>query len=120
MHPMLEAGDVLVGDRAFGSYAHLVLLLQSQLHGVFRVHQRLIVDFTPGRKAKKQKAKRRRTGTPSSYYLKRLGGLDQNVEYIKPKTRPKWMTREQYAQLPGAVTVRELRYTIAGSLSDEK
>ena len=112
MHPMLEAGDVLVGDRAFGSYAHLVLLLQSQLHGVFRVHQRLIVDFTPGRKAKKQKAKRRRTGTPSSRYLKRLGGLDQLVEYIKPKTRPKWMTREQYAQLPGAVTVRELRYTV--------
>lgn len=113
LHASMREGDVLVGDRAFGSYAHLALLLQAQMHGVFRLHQRTIVDFTPGRKAKKQKAKRRRTGTPSSRYLKQLGPLDQLVEYIGPKTRPKWMTREQYTQLPGTITVRELRYTVA-------
>lgn len=112
LHVLMRPGDVLVGDRAFGSYAHLAGLYMNGLHGVFRMHQRTIVDFTPGRKSKKHRAKHRRKGAPSSRYLKRLGKFDQLVEYVKPKTRPTWMTREQYAELPGVLVVRELRYTI--------
>jgi putative transposase len=34
------------------------------------------------------------------------------VEYVKPKSRPDWLTAEAYAALPDCLTVRELRYTI--------
>jgi Transposase DDE domain len=112
MHPLVQPGDVLVGDRAFCSYAHLALLLQDGMHAVFRAHQRLIVDFTPGRKGRKQLSKRQRKGAPTSRQLKRLGHDDQLVHCIKPSWRPDWMNAEHYAQLPGAFAVRELRYTV--------
>jgi hypothetical protein len=112
MHPLMQPGDVLLGDRAFCSYAHMALLLQGQLHAVMRAHQRLIVDFTPRRRGKKQLPKSRRRGAPSSRYLKRLGRNDQLVHYVKPSWRPGWMNAEHYAQLPETVTVRELRYAV--------
>ena len=37
------------GDRGFCSFAHLALLMARGIHGVFRVHQKQIVDFTPDR-----------------------------------------------------------------------
>lgn len=112
LHPLMQPGDVLLGDRAFCSYAHLALLLQDGLHAVFRAHQRLIVDFTPRRRDRRRLPKSRRRGAPSSRQLKQLGRLDQIVQYIKPARCPAWMTAEQYAPLPCSITVRELRYTI--------
>jgi len=38
--------------------------------------------------------------------------VNQIVEYFKPTVRPKWMTAEAYAQLPGSIRVRELRYRV--------
>ena len=49
LHPLLRPGDLLLADRGFCSYAHLALILKGGLHAVFRVHQRHIVDFKPGR-----------------------------------------------------------------------
>jgi hypothetical protein len=113
LHPDLAEGDVLVGDRAFCSFAHLALLAGRKVFGVFRVHQKQIVDFRPQRKrASRCSRKRRRKGLPSSRWLKRLGRHDQLVEYIKPKKAPVWMTAEEYAALPATIVVRELRYTI--------
>ena len=110
-HPELQAGDVLVGDRAFGSFAHFALLLGRGLHGVFRAHQRWLVDFTaerphnqPGHKPVK--------GRPRSRWLKQLGGQDQLVEAFKPKLRPVWLTADAYAALPESLTLRELRYRV--------
>jgi hypothetical protein len=37
-HQELRPGDVLVGDRAFCSYAHLALCRRRKLHGLFRAH----------------------------------------------------------------------------------
>jgi len=34
------------------------------------------------------------------------------VEWIKPKTAPKWMTKEEYAKLPEHLIVRQLRYQV--------
>ena len=56
----------LVGDRAFCSYAHLALLLQSNLHAVVRAHQRINIDFTPGRLSRSQRPRRQRVGVPTS------------------------------------------------------
>jgi hypothetical protein len=113
VHPELEAGDVLVGDRGFCSFVHLALLAAQQVFGVFRLHQKQIVDFRPHRRAASKKSrKRRQRGLPSSRWLKRLGRHDQLVEYVKPRKAPTWMTAEEYAALPATLTVREVRYTI--------
>ena len=63
VHPTLKPGDVLVGDRGFCSFAHLALLLGRGVHAVFRVHQRQIVDFTPGRPHAAPRDKKAPSGT---------------------------------------------------------
>ena len=113
LHADLCAGDVLVGDRAFGSYAHLALCQQRGVQGLFRAHQKQIIDFRPHRRqATTQSRKEGQTGLPTSRWLQRLGKHDQLVEYVKPKERPSWLSEEQYAQLPETLVVREVRYTI--------
>jgi hypothetical protein len=111
MHEELKEGDVLVGDRAFCSFAHLALLSLRKLHGVFRIHQRQLVDFQP-RRAYNRPGKKRQKGLPSSRWLKRLGVTDQLVEWFKPRHRPEWMDAETYASLPASLVLRELRYRV--------
>ena len=117
LHPLLGASDLLVGDRGLCSFAHLAMLAACGVAGLFRMHQRQIVDFRPHRKAHGQ-AKRRggnkglQSGQPSSQFVKRLGKHDQIVQWRKPPRRPKWMTAEQYGSLPATLQVRELRYRL--------
>jgi Transposase DDE domain len=115
LHPELEAGDVLLGDRAFGTYGHVALLVSRGLQGIFRAHQKLIVDFTPGRPhaIPGQGKSDRQTGKPRSRWIERLGPLDQVVEWFRPVEGPAWMSAEGWAALPATLRVRELRYTIA-------
>lgn len=101
-HDALQPGDVLVGDRAFGSFSHLALLRMRGLHGVFRVHQR------------------RATGARR----------DRLVVYLKPAKPPKWISEAEYGTLPERILVREVtvrvrtpgrrvqRLTIATTLVD--
>jgi hypothetical protein len=72
LHPELRAGDVLVGDRAFGTFAHLALLVHRGLHGVFRMSQRRVVDFTPGRPAPPRWNTRKLTGKARSRWVRAL------------------------------------------------
>jgi hypothetical protein len=115
LHPELEAGDVVLGDRAFGSFGHVALLVSRGLHGVFRAHQKLIIDFTPGRphvtpgRGKSAHHK----GRPRSPWIESLGSLDQIVEWFRPEAIPAWLTAEAWAALPATLRVRELRYTLA-------
>jgi hypothetical protein len=113
MHKDLRPGDIVGGDRAFCSYAHLALLQQRSLFGLFRAHQRQIICFQarrphvgPGR------AKPGQAGMPRSRWLKRLGRDDQLVEYFKPAECPEWLDPKAYAALPAAVVVRELRVKV--------
>ena len=108
MHPAMEAGDILLADRGFASFAHLALLFLRKMHAVFRCHQKQIVDFRVGRQHTKQSKPRK--GLPRSRYIRRLGRRDQLVEYTKPKTKPTWMDDDAYAALPETILVRELRY----------
>jgi Transposase DDE domain len=112
VHATLKPGDVLVGDRGLCSFVHLALLACRAAYGVFRMHQRQIVDFTPGRPHADPKDNAARKGVPSSRWLKKLGVLDQLVKWFKPKQKPHWMTWEQFAALPESLIVRELRYQI--------
>ena len=116
LHPELQAGDVLVADRAFCSFANLVLLGQRGVHGLLRIHQRTIVDFTPRRphvEPGRGKSDRRK-GKPRSRWLRSLGATDQIVQWLKPANcnRPRWMSPEQFMALPDSIVVRELRYAI--------
>ena len=111
----LLAGDVVLGDRGFCSYAHIAILLNRKLHGVFRAHQRQIIDFTPGRpQAAVGKAKKPHEATirPHSRWVLSQGESDQVVIWYKPKIKPKWMSKDEYALLPEEIAVRELRYKV--------
>ena len=112
LHPHLRPGDVLLGDRAFGTFAHLTLLLQRQVHAVLRIHQAVITDFRPGRAHNDPRKGKQVKGRPRSRWIARLGPLDQIVAWLKPKSPTRWMTPEQHAALPETIRVRELRYRI--------
>ena len=125
VHPLLGAGDLLVGDRGFCWFVHLAMLSVRGVMGLFRMHQAQIVDFRPHRRHRSGYGKRRRgksrskggsrvkpTRLPSSRYVRRLAKWDHLVEWFKPKARPKWMSPEQFAALPGSLQMRELRYVL--------
>jgi hypothetical protein len=125
LHPLLGAGDLLIGDRAFCSYVHLAMLSAARVMGLFRVHQKQKLDFRRGRRHGGK-------GRTKSRFIRKLGPLDQLVEWFKPQQKPKWMSRKQFAALPGGLIVREVRYrliargqrtrvvTIVTTLLDEK
>jgi IS4 transposase len=111
VHPALHLGDVLVADRGLCSYAHLALLVQAGVHAVLRVGARQIVDFTPGRRFVTPGVRRTPAvnGAPRSRWRKTLGGHDQLVTWLKPRTCPSWLTREALAALPETLELREVR-----------
>jgi Transposase DDE domain len=129
LHHLLGPLDLLVGDRGFCSFAHLAMLAAQGVLGLFRMHQRQVVNFRPQRKTKgaaqgkgqnqrkkkgpdKRKKKYNQRRQPTSRFIKRLGKHDQIVAWLKPRQKPKWMTAEQYAGLPPTLRVRELRYRL--------
>ena len=81
-HPMLRIGDILLGDRAFCSFAHLALLNARGVFACVRLHQRRKVRGPGVQRWKKER---------------------------KP---PAWMTAAQYALLPDVVEVRIVSYTV--------
>jgi putative transposase len=87
----MKAGSILLGDRSFASFFGVAELLQRQIDGVFRMHQRRKIDFRRGRI---------------------LGVTDHLVRWPKPQ-RPEWMDEATYALMPEEMWVRELRYQIA-------
>jgi hypothetical protein len=110
LHPELEEGDILVGDTALASYAHVALLLQRKLHGVFRVHQRVLVSFRKDRKLVGKQPKGTKARRATGRLIRKLGKFDQLVEYSKPKKCPEWMSEEVYRALPEKLVLREVRY----------
>jgi hypothetical protein len=113
LHPELRAGDVLVGDRAFGTFAHLALLAGRGLHGVFRMSQRRVVDFTPDRPQPPRWNTGKLTGKARSQWVRALGPEDQVVAWYKPYVRSAWMTAEEHDALPETLTIRECRYRVS-------
>ena len=87
----VEANDVFVGDRFYGSFWELALLQQRGAYGVFRVHQKRRIDFRSGR---------------------RLGRNDHVAAWTKPKSRPAGMDEATYARLPNLMSVREVRVIV--------
>ena len=114
VHPHLQVGDVLLGDDAFGSYTHLALLLQANLHAIMPTHHKRIVDFTPGRThvPREKNGEKNSAGKPRSRLIKTLGDQDQLVKYFKPPKKPDWMTCRQWEAVAESIMVREIRRTV--------
>ena len=83
VHAALQSGDILLGDRAFCSFAHLALLNARGVFACFRLHQR------------------------------RKGQRGHGVErWRRPKERPAWMMPAQFLALPQWIDVRLVSYTL--------
>ncbi len=87
----LKAGDILLGDRAYGEYTTLAGLPPQGVDVVARLHQRRKVDF---RKAR------------------RLGQHDSLFRWIKGYRQSDILSASQWAGLPAQITVRILRFTV--------
>jgi hypothetical protein len=99
----LEAGDLLIGDCAFESYAHLALLQERGIDLLTPIHQRRKVDL---------RRRHRRPGKGHSrdaVVVGVCGEQDRLVRLSKPEDRPAWMSKEQFAALPGQMVVRVVR-----------
>ena len=88
----LKAGDILLGDRAYGDYGTLAGLPQQGVDVVARLHQRRKVDF---RKA-------RRLGAHDGVFVWRKGLQQSSI-----------LTPAQWAELPEQIQVRIVRFTAA-------
>ena len=86
----LEAGEIVLGDRYFGSFFGIAGLSGRGVDVLFRMHQRRKFDFRRGQ---------------------RLGVLDHVVSWSRP-ARPGWMDEATYAEIPEELSVRELRVTV--------
>jgi Transposase DDE domain len=112
LHAALQSGDVLLADRGFCSFVHLALLSVFPMDAVFRMHQKTIVDFTPGRRHAPRRGNKSKRGKPKSKFLRKLGQEDQIVEWIRPRIAPTWIDASLFAGLASTLMVRELRYRI--------
>jgi hypothetical protein len=83
VHEHLQKGDVLLGDDAFGSWAHIATLSEMGVHGVFPLHH----------------CRARVTGMC----------FDRTECWVKPEHKPVWMTSQQYDSLPQEIRVRLIR-----------
>jgi hypothetical protein len=113
-HRHLQPGDILLGDDAFGTYTHLALILQANLHAIMPSHHRRIVDFTPQRPhvPRHRNTNKQSAGKPRSRVVRTLGREDQIVEIFKPPKRPDWMSDAQWEQVPESIIVREIRRVV--------
>jgi len=85
-----EQNDVVVFDRYYGSFMMLALLSLRGLHVCVRLHQLRHSDFRRGR---------------------RLGPGDHLITWTRPQ-RPRWMSQEQYDQIPETLTLREVKFNV--------
>jgi hypothetical protein len=90
LHELLKSGDVVLADRGFSGWFDLALLRQRGVDVVVRQHQLRVTDFRTGQ---------------------RLGPDDHRLRVRRP-ARPAWMSREQYADLPKHLELREVRVRV--------
>lgn len=98
----LKDGDILLGDANFENYFMLALLLQAKADVVFEKNGSRLIDF---RKCDQK-----------------LGSKDGLFKLYRP-SRPEWMSRELYEQMPKELVIRAVknkRRTIITTLLDVK
>jgi len=89
--PRLFPGDLVLGDRLFGSYHALARFPQLGLDGIFPLNAHRDQDFRRGR---------------------RLGRHDRLMTWFKPRQKPAGLTAEAWALLPAQIVVREVKVEV--------
>ncbi len=82
----LSVGDLLMADRYYCTFAIIALLQAREIPALFPIHAQKKVDFRLG---------------------VRLGARDHLINWMKPKRKPVWMSKQEYSDLPESITVRE-------------
>jgi hypothetical protein len=86
----LDAGDIVVFDRCYGSFMMLALLKLRGIDVCTRLHQARDGDVTR---------------------VRRLGPGDHLVLWTRPE-RPAWMSPELYTRIPTTLTLREVQFDV--------
>lgn len=86
--PAITAGDIMLADRYYCSYAMIALLRARGADVVFQQHQRRHTDFRKGQQ---------------------LGTLDHVVVWNKPAMKSSWLSQEAFDELPETMQLREVR-----------
>ena len=81
-------GDVMLADALYCNYFLIAALMAQGVDVLFEQNGSRNTDFRRGQS---------------------LGTRDHIVRWPKPATRPEWMTPEQYANAPDAITLREVK-----------
>lgn len=84
--PSLCRDDLLLADALYANYFMVAQLIDAGVDVLFEQHGSRHTDFRCG---------------------ERLAVRDHLVQWHKPRSRPGWMTPEQYAAAPASITVRE-------------
>ena len=87
----LDANDILLADCYFCSYFMIALLLAMGVDFVAKLHH-----------ARNEK----------TYRVKRLGKGDYLIEWQRP-SKPPWMDRATYDQMPESLTLRQINVTVS-------
>ena len=114
LHAELAAGDVLIADRGFCSYAHVALLIQAGLHAVFRLHQKQLVELSHRPDAQPARSDRTKT---SKACRKRAGsnGWAPAINRSNTSSRRSCPIGSMPRRMPrcrASLVLRELRYRI--------
>jgi len=83
-----SAGDVMLADAFYCNYFLIATLQAAGVEVLFEQNGARITDFRRGQQ---------------------LGKRDHLARWPKPKSRPQWMTQEQYETFPDELTVREVK-----------
>jgi hypothetical protein len=97
----LSAGDLLLGDRGLGSYAHVALMAERAVACCIALPRWLSVIGA---------------GKGCHRRLKKLGGgeglVDLLVRWTRPDQRPKWMRRRAWEALPQELVLRQVNVRV--------
>jgi hypothetical protein len=91
LHGRLRRGDIVLADSYYSSFDEATTLAGMGVDVVMSQHGGRPADFRRGR---------------------RLGREDHRVVWRRSRNRPAWMTREEFAALPRALEMRELRVRV--------
>jgi len=97
MFSWLRHGDVVLLDRAYGSFIHLRMLLERQVHACVRLKRCLVS-----------------APWSSCHYrrLQKLGKQDYLVQWHRPQRRPGWMSLRRWRQVPQTILLRQIAYRL--------
>lgn len=111
MHRHLRKGDLLVGDRIFGSYAHFAVLHSLGVHGLFRSHQGRTIMY-PAATGPRERNRYNRHYRKTPLLVELIGPQDQVIELVKQSNRDTWLTPDRYALVPSKMRVRVLKFRV--------